>query len=53
MIATNITLSVWKHKIIQWRKQAHVLGVIFGIALWAVLAVGWPVLLMVWLLVNR
>lgn len=54
MIATNTMLSHWKHKAIQWRKQAHVLGVIFGVALWAVLAVGWPViLLVVWLVVYR
>lgn len=53
MIANTITLSHWKHKAIQWRKQAHVLGVIFGVALWAMLAVGWPVILVVWLVLNR
>lgn len=49
MIANDTTLSKAKQRIIIWRKQCHVLGVIFGVALWAVLAVGWPVMLLVWL----
>lgn len=53
MIALYTMLLHWKQRIIVWRKQCHVLGIIFGIALWAVLAVGWPVLLVIWLVVYR
>jgi len=53
MMVQHPTLSKAKHKITQWRKQAHILGVLFGVLLWAIVATTWPIMLGVYWWCNR